>query len=106
MTSIASWGVARYDGNMQIDFDAAAVLLWLPKGEMPKPEHFRADIDLRPPSPNPEAWWKLGGALLHSRIVQGEHGKEPWIKVGGIVLTPVQVLKAYEAFKNDNDFHA
>jgi hypothetical protein len=90
---------------MKINFHDAAVLLWLPKGEMPTPNHFHPDNDLKPPSPNPEPWWVLGQALIHSRIVQGDHGKEPWIKVGSVVLTPVQVLNAYEAYKNGTDYY-
>jgi hypothetical protein len=89
---------------MDINFEDAAVLVWLPKGVMPKPEHFGPQANLSPPSPNPEAWWTLGDALLHSRMAQGDYEKEPWIKVGGNVLSPVQVLKAYEAFKNGEAF--
>jgi hypothetical protein len=91
---------------MKINFDDAAVLVWLPIGEEPMPSHFSPNNDLGPPNPNPEPWWVLGQALIHSRTVQGEHGKEPWIKVGSVVLAPVQVLQAYEAFKTGRDYYA
>lgn len=90
---------------MTLNLNDAAVVLWLPKGELPKPEHFAPDADLRPPNPNPEPWWQLSGALYHSRYRDDVHGKEPWIKVGGIVLSPVQVIKAHEAWKNGSDIN-
>jgi hypothetical protein len=89
---------------MKLNLDDAAVMLWLPKGEKPRPEHFEIHASLGPPNPNPEPWWHLSGALLNSRIVDN-HGKEPWIKVGGNVLSPAQVLRAYEALKNGQDIY-
>jgi len=89
---------------MKLTFEEAAVLLWLPDGEKPAAHHFKAGTDLSPPSPNPEGHWTLGSALFSYKESDPEHGKRPWIKVAGVVLAPIQVLQAYEAFKTTGEF--
>jgi hypothetical protein len=92
---------------MKLSFKEAAVVVWLPEGEQPTDDHFRAAADHRPPNPNPEAWWELGDALLRCRTGDDTpFGKEPWIKVGDALLSPRQVIQAYEAFKIGKDFDA
>lgn len=73
---------------------AAAVVIWLPKGQDPKAEDFViGDETLKaPPYPNPEAWWRLDQAVEHVKTaILGDHGKVPWIKTGDRVLSPDDV---------------
>lgn len=81
---------------------SSAIVLWLPEGETPgDAKQFNVEADLRPPSPNPEAWWELGQALLSIRAADAHrHGKVPWIKVGESIVPPDEILRAYEFFKN------
>jgi hypothetical protein len=51
-----------------LPYKAAAVVLWLPKGETPKAEDFAIGATSKaPPHPNPEAWWELGQAVISAR---------------------------------------
>lgn len=85
----------------KLPWTSAAIVLWLPKGEEPdERKHFNVEAKLHPPAPNPEAWWNLGEALLSIRAGYNDHGKVPWIKVGGEIIRPDDVIPAYEFFKN------
>lgn len=80
---------------------SSAIVLWLPKGEEPdQANHFNVEANLSPPSPNPEAWWELGQAVLSVRTSHNDGGKVPWIKAGEVLLRPDDILGAYEFFKN------
>ena len=82
---------------MKLDINDTAILIWMPRGVFPDPEHYRVD-----------AFGALGATLVHQKMFP-RPGEEPWIKVAGAagaVLSPVQVLKAYENYKNDQDINA
>lgn len=84
----------------ELPWDAAAIVLWLPKDEEPDTaKHFNVEAKLHPPAPNPEAWWSLGQALINVTSGIDADGKVPWIKVGETILSPDQVRPAYEFFK-------
>jgi hypothetical protein len=71
---------------------AAAVLIWLPRGELPDIGGF----DLQPPpAPNPRPWWLLHEAITYAVTLQEKHGKVPWIKTGEQILTPKQITEFY-----------
>jgi hypothetical protein len=84
----------------KLPWQSSAMVIWLPEGEAPDAaKHFNVEADLRPPNPNPEAWWDLGQAVINVRIADRSHTKLPWIKVGDVLLSPDEVLGAYEFFK-------
>ena len=59
---------------------AAAVRIWLPRGEAI--ESFGPGRIEPPPRPNPESWWLLSDAIVNAREVSRAHDKVPWIKTG------------------------
>lgn len=84
---------------MKLNLEHAAILLWLPAGAQPDedgPDDRHLDGD---PPVNPVACWTLGEALAASRN-NGTHHKHPWIKVGGVTLSPDETLVVYEAWKH------
>ena len=86
---------------INLPWRSSAIVLWLPEGEEPdQKKHFNVEAKLGLPSPNPEAWWELGQAVISVRTSYNEHGKVPWIKVGETLLRPDEILGAYEFFKN------
>ncbi|WP_186388573.1 hypothetical protein [Stappia sp. TSB10P1A] len=85
-----------------LSYTASAVLIWLPEGQEPKAEDFAVDgaEKLSPPYPNPETWWELGQAVKYAREADSaNHMKLPWIKTGDELLSPDDVLQAYEFLK-------
>ncbi len=80
---------------MEVDLIAAAVLVWLPRGEVPTIESFGPGRIEPPPTPNPEPWWLLRDAIVHAREVSRAHDKVPWIKTGGTLLNEEQIFQAY-----------
>jgi hypothetical protein len=73
---------------------AAAVLIWLPRGEDPDIRDFDPALVQPPPTPNPQAWWVLHEAVTHAVTLQQKHNKVPWIKTGEQVLTPEEITEA------------
>jgi hypothetical protein len=71
---------------------ASAVLIWLPRGELPDARGFDA-IKVQPsPTPNPHPWWLLHEAVTYAVTLEDKHGKVPWIKTGEQILTPSKLL--------------
>lgn len=84
----------------ELPWRSAAILLWLPDGEQPdEAKHFKTELDLSPPRPNPQACWSLGQALIMARVAHDAGDKVPWVKAGEVVLDPRDSLGAYEFFK-------
>ncbi|MCE4223419.1 hypothetical protein HCU64_06620 [Methylobacterium sp. C25] len=81
-------------GNrLSLSLEEAAILVWLPLGITPARTNFDLKNIQTPPSPNPEAFWLLGEAIIYAMTVihPVNHGKQPWIKVGERVLDPEDV---------------
>ena len=84
-----------------LPWNSSAILLWLPEGEKPSgTEHFCCGAQLSPPACNPMAWWNLGQALTHAGTNPGDHGKQPWIKAGEVILSSADVLRSYDFYKH------
>lgn len=82
----------------------ASVLVWLSAGTQPTASNFHASLaTAEPPKPNPEAWWELRQAIIYAVELENKHGKEPWIKVGGSVLAPADIAKAYRVAKGSDN---
>jgi hypothetical protein len=75
---------------------AAAVLIWLPKGERPDPQILASSKVVPPPNPNPEPWWNLRDAVIYLVELQEKHGKLPWIKWGQELMSPEEILEIYQ----------
>jgi hypothetical protein len=85
-----------------LPWNSEAILLWLPRGTAPDAEsrdQFTVGNDYSPPRPNPERFPSLGDALLSMKINYNQHGKDPWILIGGTIMMPPQVRRAEEFFK-------
>jgi hypothetical protein len=74
---------------------ASAVLIWLPRGELPGVRGFDAIKVQPPPTPNPHPWWLLHEAVTYAVTLEDKHGKVPWIKTGEQILTPKQITELY-----------
>ena len=74
---------------------ASAVLIWLPRGELPDIGGFDAIKVQPPPTPNPHPWWLLHEAITYAVILQEKHNKVPWIKTGEQILMPTQITELY-----------
>jgi hypothetical protein len=75
-----------------IPLDAAAVLIWLPKGMDPLAKSFSFASIEAPPHPNPEPWWECQQAIEHAASLVHDDDKLPWIKVGGLLLSPEEIF--------------
>jgi hypothetical protein len=54
---------------------ASAVLIWLPRGELPDVRRFDM-ITVQPPTtPNPHPWWLLHEAITYAVTLQDKDGK-------------------------------
>ena len=74
---------------------ASAVLIWLPRGELPDVRRFDMITVQPPPTPNPHPWWLLHEAITYAVTLQDKQGKVPWIKTGEQILTPKQITEFY-----------
>jgi hypothetical protein len=83
---------------------ASAVLIWLPRGELPDARGFDAIKVQPPPAPNPHPWWLLHEAITYAVILQEKHGKVPWIKTGEQILMPKQITELYLAMGDVSTF--
>jgi hypothetical protein len=50
---------------------ASAVLVWLPRGELPDVKHFDTSKVQPPPTPNPHPWWLL--QWLWRRVISRQY---------------------------------
>lgn len=82
-------GDGAYESN--IPLNAAAVLVWLPRGVIPSESSFNIGSVEGPPIPNPEPWWECGQAILYAVSLTENNGKVPWIKVGDLLLDPDRI---------------
>jgi len=78
-----------------IPLNAAAILVWLPKGERADGADFDPKSAVSPPHPNPELWWKVGDAIRYAVELDHTDGKLPWIKFHDEVLPPEEISKIY-----------
>ena len=74
---------------------AAAVLIWLPRGELPDIGGFDTTKVQPPPAPSPHPSWLLHEAITYAVTLQDKHGKVPWIKTGEQILMPKQITELY-----------
>jgi len=51
---------------------ASAVLVWLPRGELPDVKDFDTSKVQPPPAPNPHPWWLLHEALTYACHFAGQ----------------------------------
>jgi hypothetical protein len=79
--------------NKNVVMTDSAVLVWLSKGESPSGATFELKSLKTPPMPNPEPWWKAGDAINFASRLTDNHGKLPWLKVGGQVLSPDEIVQ-------------
>jgi hypothetical protein len=89
---------------MNLNMRASAVLIWLYDSENPTLESFGPGNVSSPPQPNPEAWWWFAEAVKHAVEAPREHKKVPWIKTGGTILGPNQILQTYSALRAASKF--
>jgi len=70
----------------ELGFDASAILLWFPSGEVPTDEDFKP----RDEDPRAEKYWFRHEAVLDAvhAAVKGRRppGYDPWIKYGDVLL--------------------
>jgi hypothetical protein len=86
------------------DLMAAAILIWLPKGERPDVQTFGQTRVQPPPAANPEPWWLLHEAITYARTVDRTHDKLPWIKVGSEILSPEDIIRIHSDMGNLSNF--
>ena len=76
----------------------AAVLVWVSPGAAPSADRLDGTHIQTPPHPNPTPFWRYSDAVEHATetLANGRHsGKEPWIKVGETVFSPLEVATHY-----------
>ena len=77
----------------------SAVVLRLPQGEEPSGiQHFTGAAQFHlPEREHPELdrtpWLSLKQIISHVQTSKNEHGKQPWIKAGNIVLSPNDIVE-------------
>jgi hypothetical protein len=84
-------------------WDFAAVLVWGPAGATPDAGTLAASYVQTPPHPNPVPFWRLRDAVEHATetIMNGRHGgKEPWIKVGETLFSPLEISGFYRTIRS------
>lgn len=79
-----------------LPWQASAILFWLPRGEQPTKD-FNPSEQSNSSSPAPEPWWELHDAVRYAVELDKDGTFEPWIKTGEIILSPKDILEAYEA---------
>lgn len=88
---------------MSIDFDSAAIIIWMPAGITPTVEAYHGDEGTEPET---VGYWSLGVAVIVAAKGGGKPGMDAWIKVGGILLSPDRHEQLYEDFKHGRGFKA
>lgn len=90
--------------DRNLDLSSSAVIVWLPKGAQPSIDSFVPTNVQSPPPDNPEPWWILHEAITYAVTAMTKHDKLPWIKTGGQLLGPDEILKIYKGMGNLSGF--
>lgn len=84
----------------------SAAVLQLPQGEKPSGiDHFKVAAQLHPhgrkqPESDRPSWLSLAQVISHVHSAMIEHGKQPWIKAGNIVLSPTEIRELHNFYRH------